>query len=155
LAAGPSKEQIAAADAAVAQAETALKTLDVQADKLVVRAPADGTVLVRNVGVGEIVSPGASAFVLGKLATLQLTVYLPENVYGRVTLGQRAQVQVDSYPQETFAASVIRIADQAEFTPRNVQTAEGRRTTVYALKLSVPNADGKLKPGMPADVTFE
>ena len=67
LAAGPSKEQIAAADAAVAQAEAAFKAFDVQADKLVVRAPADGTVLVRNVDVGEVLSPGASAFVLGKL----------------------------------------------------------------------------------------
>jgi len=155
LAAGPSKEQIAAADAAVAQAEAALKAFDVQADKLVVRAPVDGTVLVRNVGVGEILSPGASAFVLGKLATLQITVYLPESMYGRVKLSQSAQVKVDSYPQEAFTATVIRVADQAEFTPRNVQTVEGRRTTVYALKLSVPNPEGKLKPGMPADVTFE
>ncbi|MBS1245373.1 MAG: HlyD family secretion protein [Chloroflexi bacterium] len=155
LAAGPSKEQIAAADAAVAQAEAALKAFDVQADKLVVRAPVDGTVLVRNVGVGEILSPGASAFVLGKLATLQITVYLPESVYGRVRLGQSAKVKVDSYPQEAFTALVIHVADQAEFTPRNVQTVEGRRTTVYALKLSVPNPEGKLKPGMPADVTFE
>jgi HlyD family secretion protein len=155
LAAGPSKEQIATADAAVAQAEAALETFDVQADKLVVRAPVDGTVLVRNVGVGEILSPGASAFVLGKLATLQITVYLPENLYGRVKLGQTARVSVDSYPGATFTATVIQVADQAEFTPRNVQTAEGRRTTVYALKLSVPNSEGKLKPGMPADVTFE
>ena len=155
LAAGPSKEQIAAADAAVAQAEAALKAFDVQADKLIIRAPGDGTVLVRNVGVGEILSPGASAFVLGKLATLQITVYLPESVYGRVRLGQSAKVKVDSYPQEAFTALVIHVADQAEFTPRNVQTVEGRRTTVYALKLSVPNPEGKLKPGMPADVTFE
>ena len=155
LAAGPSKEQIVAADAAVAQAEAALKAFDVQADKLVIRAPADGTILVRNVGVGEILSPGASAFVLGKLATLQITVYLPENKYGRVKLGQTVRVSVDSYPGVTFTATVIQVADQAEFTPRNVQTAEGRRTTVYALKLSVPNSEGKLKPGMPADVAFE
>jgi HlyD family secretion protein len=155
LAAGPSREQIAAADAAVAQAEAAQKTLDVQADKLVVRAPADGTVLVRNVHVGEVVSSGASLFVLGKLETLQITVYLPEDSYGRVKLGQTAQVAVDSYPGVAFTASVVYIADQAEFTPRNVQTVEGRRTTVYAIKLDVPNPDGKLKPGMPADVSFE
>jgi hypothetical protein len=49
---------------------------------------------------------------------------------------------------------VIRIADQAEFTPRNVQTEEGRRTTVFAVELAVDNPDGKLKPGMPADVMF-
>ena len=62
---------------------------------------------------------------------------------------------VDSYPGVTFPATVVTIADQAEFTPRNVQTAEGRRTTVYAIKLDVSNPDGQLKPGMPADVSFE
>ena len=154
LAAGASKEQIASADAAVAQAEAALKAFDVQADKLTVRAPADGTVLVRNVNVGEVLAPGASVIVLGKLDTLQITVYLSADVYGRVKLGQTAKVQVDSW-QEVFAGTVVRIADQFEFTPRNVQTVEGRRTTVYALKLDVPNPDGKLKPGMPADVSFE
>ena len=155
LAAGPSREQVAAADAAVAQAEAALRAFDVQADKLVVRAPTDSTVLVRNVHVGEVVSAGASAFVLGKLNTLQITVYVPEDTYGRVKLGQTAKMTVDSYPGVFFNASVVHIADQAEFTPRNVQTTEGRRTTVYAIKLDVPNPDGKLKPGMPADVSFE
>ena len=154
LVAGPSREQIAAANAAVAQAEAALKALDVQADKLVVRAPQDGVILVRNVQVGEVLAPGATVFVIGKLATLQITIYLPESMYGRVKLGQTTRVMVDSYPDVTFAATVVHIADQAEFTPRNVQTVEGRRTTVYAIKLDVPNPDGKLKPGMPADVVF-
>jgi HlyD family secretion protein len=155
LKAGASKEQIAAADAAVAQAEAALQTLDAQADKLVVRAPANGTILVSNIHVGEVASAGASAFVLGKLNTLQITVYLPEDTYGRVKVNQTAKMTVDSYPGVSFDATVVHIADQAEFTPRNVQTVEGRRTTVYAIKLDVPNPDGKLKPGMPADVSFE
>jgi len=80
---------------------------------------------------------------------------LPEDSYGSVKLSQAARVNVDSYPGVSFPAVVVQIADQAEFTPRNVQTAEGRRTTVYAIKLDVPNPDGKLKPGMPADVTFD
>jgi hypothetical protein len=62
---------------------------------------------------------------------------------------------VDSYPGVSFDATVVHIADQAEFTPRNVQTVEGRRTTVYAIKLDVANPEGQLKPGMPADVSFE
>jgi HlyD family secretion protein len=154
LATGPSREQIAAADAAVTQAEETLRTYDVQADKLVVRAPQAGVVLVRNIEVGEVVGPGASVLVLGQLDPLQLTVYLPEDSYGQVKLGQTAQVTVDSYPGVAFSATVVHIADQAEFTPRNVQTVEGRRTTVYAVKLDVPNPDSRLKPGMPADVSF-
>ncbi len=53
-----------------------------------------------------------------------------------------------------WRSKVARIADQAEFTPRNVQTAEGRATTVFAVRLDVANVDGRLKPGMPADVVF-
>ena len=154
LATGPSREQIAAADAVVAQAEQTLRTYDVQADKLVVHAPQDGVVLVRNIEVGEVVGPGATVMVLGQLDPLQLTVYLPEDSYGQVKLGQTAQVTVDSYQGVAFSAGVVHIADQAEFTPRNVQTVAGRRTTVYAVKFDVPNPDGRLKPGMPADVTF-
>jgi HlyD family secretion protein len=154
LAAGPSREQIAAADAAVAQAEAALQPLDVQASELVIRAPTDGVILNRNVEPGEVLAPGGTAFVIGQLAMLRLTVYLPENEYGRVKLGQTAKVTVDSYPGVTFTATVIHIANQAEFTPRNVQTVEGRSTTVYAIELDVSNPDSRLKPGMPADVMF-
>jgi hypothetical protein len=66
-----------------------------------------------------------------------------------------AEVGVDSFPNEKFQAEVLRIADEAEFTPRNVQTDEGRRTTVFAVELSVQDPGGRLKPGMPADVTFQ
>jgi HlyD family secretion protein len=151
---GASREQIAMADAAVAQAEASLRLFDVQSNKLTARAPQDGTLLARNVEVGQVLAPGATVFVIGKLDTLQITVYLPETTYGQVKLGQKAQVTVDSHPGEAFAATVIHIADEAEFTPRNVQTVEGRRATVYAVKLDVLNPEGKLKPGMPADVTF-
>ncbi len=61
---------------------------------------------------------------------------------------------VDSFPGEIFVATVSHIAEQAEFTPRNVQTVEGRTSTVFAIKLQVQDPAGKLKPGMPADVVF-
>jgi HlyD family secretion protein len=64
-------------------------------------------------------------------------------------------VSVDSFPGASFAASVINIADQAEFTPRNVQTVEGRKNTVFAIKLKVSDPENRLKPGMPADVSFK
>ena len=62
---------------------------------------------------------------------------------------------VDSFPDEEFSATIIAISDEAEFTPRNVQTVEGRKTTVFAVKLQLSNPEGKLKPGMPADVVFD
>jgi HlyD family secretion protein len=84
-----------------------------------------------------------------------MTVYVPEDRYGRIQLGQQAAITVDSFPGESFSGTVQRIAEQAEFTPRNVQTAEGRASTVFAVELSIANESGKLKPGMPADVDFE
>jgi len=81
-------------------------------------------------------------------------VYIPETEYGKVNLGDQVSIAVDSFPGQTFTGSVTYISDKAEFTPRNVQTVEGRQATVYAIKLSVPNPELKLKPGMPADVTF-
>jgi HlyD family secretion protein len=117
-------------------------------------APVAGMVLSRNIDPGEVVQAGASALTLGDLENLTITVYIPENRYGAVHLGDEAQVTVDSFPNHSFTATVSRIADRAEFTPRNVQTMEGRSSTVYAIQLAVQDADGLLKPGMPADVTF-
>jgi HlyD family secretion protein len=92
---------------------------------------------------------------MADLAKLTITVYVPEDRYGQISRGQSATVQVDSFPSLVFQARVTHIADEAEFTPRNVQTVEGRSSTVYAVKLVVTDPDGRLKPGMPADVTFE
>jgi HlyD family secretion protein len=142
------------AQKAVQQAQANLDLIDTQLAKLTVTASIDGVVLTRNIELGEFVQPGAVAFVLAKLDELTITVYVPEDQYGNISLGQSATVTVDSFPGETFDAAVIRIADKAEFTPRNVQTVEGRSSTVYAIKLRVTNTEGKLKIGMPADVTF-
>jgi multidrug resistance efflux pump len=160
--AGANPRQIEAAgaqaDAAEAQAQAAsaaLAVIDVQLSKLAIGAPSDGTVLSRAVEPGAVVLPGATLLVIADLRRLEITVYVPEDRYGTIALGQAASVAVDSFPGQTFAASVVHIADRAEFTPRNVQTADGRKTTVFAIKLAIDNPDGQLKPGMPADVRFE
>jgi HlyD family secretion protein len=115
----------------------------------------DGTVLTRNIEPGEFVQPGSVAFALADLNNITITVYVPEDRYGEISLGEQATVAVDSFPGQTFTGEVIHIADQAEFTPRNVQTVEGRSSTVYAIKLKVTDSEGKLKIGMPADVVFK
>jgi multidrug resistance efflux pump len=142
------------AQKAVEQAQANLDLIDTQLTKLTVTAPMDGVILTQNAEPGEFVQPGAVAFAIADLNDITITVYVPEDRYGQLSLGQQAQVTVDSYPGETFRAEVIHIADQAEFTPRNVQTVEGRSSTVYAIKLKVTDSEGKLKLGMPADVTF-
>ncbi len=143
------------AQAAVNTAQANLDLIDTQIAKLTVNAPMDGVILTRNVEPGEFVQPGSVAFAMANLNELTITVYIPEDQYGNISIGQQAAVTVDSFPGETFTAEVIHIADQAEFTPRNVQTVEGRSSTVYAVKLKVTDNDGKLKIGMPADVVFK
>jgi multidrug resistance efflux pump len=144
------------AESAVRQAEASLALLDTQIAKLTVYAPADGTVLMRNIQPGEFVQPGSVALTLANLNELTITVYVPENRLNEIKLGQHADVTIDvaSGDSPVFDAEIVHISDQAEFTPRNVQTVQGRSSTVFAVKLKVTNADGKLKIGMPADVTF-
>jgi HlyD family secretion protein len=91
---------------------------------------------------------------ISDLNALTLTVYVAEDRYGQIMLGQTCQVMVDSFPGRTFLGTVSHIADQAEFTPRNVQTTESRKNTVFAIKLTLEPSAGLLKPGMPADVDF-
>ena len=145
---------ITQAETAISQAEAELNLIDVQMEKLVVYAAVDAVVMSRKVEPGEVVQPGASLMTLGHLTDLSITVYIPEDRYGQVSIGDEVTVTVDSFPGETFMGIVSRIADEAEFTPRNVQTPEGRRTTVFGIKVIVDDPKGKLKPGMPADVTF-
>jgi multidrug resistance efflux pump len=149
------ESQIQSAEYALTQAEAMLATVDLQIEKMTIQAPASGVVLVRSVEAGEVLAPGMAALSLGDLEELFITVYVPENRYGEIRLGDAAQVSVDSFPDEVFDAVVVRIADQAEFTPRNVQTEEDRQTTVYAVEVRVLEPQGKLKPGMPADVVFD
>ncbi len=148
------ESRLAQAQTAIDQAQAAVDLVTTQMGKLTITAPVAGVVLARSIEPGEVVQPGASALSLGELSQLTITVYLPENRYGEVHLGDAARVSVDSFPGQGFTASVTHIADQAQFTPRNVQTMEGRSTTVYAVQLKVDDPQGQLKPGMPADVTF-
>ncbi len=148
------KTAVTQAEANLAQVQAARELLEIQIEKTIVYAPMDGIILSRNLELGETVAPGVPVMVIGQLNEVDLVVYIPEAEYGKIYLEQQVSITVDSFPGETFTGQVVHISDQAEFTPRNVQTVEGRRATVYAIELRVPNPEGKLKPGMPADVTF-
>jgi HlyD family secretion protein len=86
---------------------------------------------------------------------LELRVYLPEDRFGLVTPGQLANVTVDTYPNREFVGTVLQVADEAEFTPSNIQTKEDRVRLVYAVVISLDNPDLALKPGIIADAEFE
>ncbi|MCA9875343.1 MAG: efflux RND transporter periplasmic adaptor subunit [Anaerolineales bacterium] len=118
------------------------------------RSPIDGVVLLRAAEPGEITVAGGSLLVIANLDEMTLTMYVPEDQYGKIYLGQEYPITVDSFPDRVFMGKVTRIADQAEFTPQNIRTVEGRKSTVYAIRMTIPNPNHDLKPGMPADVTL-
>jgi HlyD family secretion protein len=145
---------VAQAQANLDQANASMELLELQLKRAVVKSPINGILLTRDLEVGELVAAGGIVMTFGQLENMDLTVYIPIDRYGQVSIGQKVEISVDSYADEIFSGTVVRIADSAEFTPRNVQSAEGRASTVYAVKISVSNTDLRLKPGMPADAKF-
>ena len=155
LHAGPTQHQVEMGRAKVQEAEANLKALEVEGEKMSLKAPRGGLILERIVNGGEIAAPGSPLLRLADLDTVTLMVYVPEPQIGRVKVGQEAQVEVDSYPGQTFTGRVVFIAPEAEFTPQNVQTKEQRATLVFGVKIEIPNPDHRLKPGMPADALIK
>ncbi|MBI4188002.1 MAG: efflux RND transporter periplasmic adaptor subunit [Chloroflexi bacterium] len=139
------------ATAQVEQAQASLDVLKIQISKTVLISPISGVVAARDAEVGEIALPGARILNITELARVTLTAYVPESKIGRVKLGQRVSVFVDSYPGESFSGKVTFVSPEAQFTPRNVQLKEEREKTVFAVKVSLDNPEQKLKPGVPAD----
>jgi HlyD family secretion protein len=114
-------------------------------------APSNGTITLRAVEPGELVTVGANVLRLTYLDKVKLTIYVSEAELGRVKLGQSASVYIDTDEKKAHNGTVIYISPVAEFTPKNVQTKEERTKLVFGVKIEVDNANGVLKPGLPAD----
>lgn len=142
------------AEAMLEQALKAENLTKLQLERTTVKAPIGGVVMTRSIEVGDLAVAGGTVLRIAQLDTLNLVVYLPEDQYGKVNIGDKVSIDVDSYPDDTFSGTIIHISDEAEYTPKNVQTETGRKASVFAIKIQVNNLDHRLKPGMPADVEF-
>ena len=141
--------EAASADARVAQIRDQIR-------KSRVINPISGTVLATYAKAGEFVQTGQPLYKIASLDTLQLRAYVTEPQLARVRIGQAVQVSVDvgAGDHRAFNGTVTWISAQAEFTPTPIETRDQRSNLVYAIKVVVPNRDGVLKIGMPADVQF-
>jgi HlyD family secretion protein len=144
-------QAVRVAEAAVREAAANVQRLESQVAELKVFAPLDATVLTKAVEAGEVVAAGKPLVLLGDLDHPWIKVYVTETEVGKVKLGAPARILVDSFPQQPFRGTVTWIADEAEFTPKNIQTKEERVNLVYAVKITIDNAQRKLKAGMIAD----
>lgn len=115
-------------------------------------SPIEDIILNKFAEEGEYLLPGAPIYEIGDLYNMFCNIYIPEDEYGKIFLNQKAILTVDSYPDIEFTGFVSKISNEAEFTPKNIQTKEERTTTVYKITISIKNPDLKLKPDMPADV---
>jgi membrane fusion protein YbhG len=151
---GPRREKIEAQRAVVQQAAAAVHQANAAMDNGVIRAPFDGVVTVRDREPGETVGAGTPVLTEMNLRDRWVRIYVREDRIAAVRLGAPASISTDTYAGKTYPGAVSFIASQAEFTPRNVQTAEERVKLVYAVKVRITcdTTTYDLKPGMPADV---
>jgi HlyD family secretion protein len=139
----------------VSSAEAQVAQIRDQIRKNHVASPVGGTVLTTYVRAGEFVQAGQPLFKVADLDTMELRAYVTESQLSSVKIGQRARVSVDAREgRRALTGVIIWVSTQAEFTPTPIQTRDERTNLVYAMKLRVPNPDGALKIGMPADVEF-
>jgi HlyD family secretion protein len=147
-------EEIRAADARLAQAQAAADLLRSTILDGTVTAPADGVITRRLAQSGEYVIPGAGLLVLSRLDSVYVMIYLTTEELGRVRLGDAAEIRIDAFPDRPFPGRVTYISPEAEFTPKNVQTKDDRVKLVFGVKVEIPNPEGLLKPGLPADAVI-
>lgn len=153
LKAGARVEELAAGRARVAAVNAQIAAIENDRAEAVIAAPVSGVVASRLVEPGELVAVGTPLVIIVDLDRAWANVYLEETLVPGVRLDQHATVFTDA--GDRLDGRVSFIASRAEFTPRNVQTANERAKLVYRLKVSVDNRQGILKPGMPVEVDLQ
>jgi membrane fusion protein YbhG len=142
---GSRPEDIAAAKAALAYQEALFRERQVL-------APAAATVEVLDVRPGDLIPPNTPVATLLERDQIYVRIYIPETEIGHVHLGQKAEIRVDSFPNQTFNGVVEQINQQAEFLPRNVQTREERVHQVFGVKVRIDDTSHRVLAGMAADI---
>ena len=152
LRSGSRAEEIAAARARVDAVDAQLAVLQKNVADATVKSPVSGTVTSKLVDTGEVIGAGTPLAVISDLARAWANVYVDEPLVPDLKLGQAVSLVTDAGHRIPGVISFI--SPRAEFTPRNVQTADERSKLVYRIKVTVDNRDGILKPGMPVECDF-
>lgn len=148
--AGARREEVAVAESRIATAQAAIASLEDQLKDATLVSPVSGVVTEKLTEMGEMVAPRAPVAVVADLDHAWADVYVPEPAVPRIALGQPATLFTDA-GGAGLTGTVTFISPKAEFTPRNVQTADERAKLVYRIRVSVDNSGGVLKQGMPVD----
>jgi HlyD family secretion protein len=145
---GNRREDVDAARAALAYDEARFRERQVV-------APSNATVEVLDVRPGDLIPPNTPVATLLESDQIYVRIYIPETIIGQIHLGQKADVRVDSFPNQVFHGVVEQINQQAEFLPRNVQTREERVHQVFGVKVRIDDPSHRVLAGMAADVKLQ
>lgn len=137
--------------AEIEQARASLAVIETQIAEASATSPIDGVVLTKSAEAGEVLAAGVGIATIGDLQSPWLRGYISQQQQGRLQIGSSVKVRVDSYPGRTFDGRLSFLASEAEFTPKQIQTAEERTKLVYRVKVLLANPDGALKLNMPAE----
>ncbi len=144
-------EEITAATAHVDQLVAARDAIQKMIDDSYIISPLKGTVTHKVAEQGELVAQGSTVATVTDLSSVYLMIYVTEEQLPRIKLGQKVDVTVDGLPHKVFEGRVTYISPEAEFTPKNIQTKDDRVKLVFGVKVEIPNPNGDLKKGLPAD----
>jgi len=151
---GARTEEIEISQANKAQAEASLELIEKKIADCVITSPISGTVTNKLVEGGERTAPNGIVTTITKTDSMWITIFIGEKHIGRIKTGQKAEITVDSYKDEVFIGEVRFISEEAEFTPKNIQTKDEREKLVFGVKIKIANRDGILKSGLPADAVI-
>lgn len=147
--------------AKIEQAKSGVTTADIQVSIAKKRiedtklySEIDGVIITEYKSAGELVQAGFPVMSIGDPLKIWLRAYIPEPQSHLIKLGDKLKVTVDGLPDKSFNGTVTFISDQAEFTPKQIQTDTERVKLVYRVKIDIDNPEGFLKPGMPADAVL-
>ena len=133
-----------------------IKAQEINLSDMKIYSPINGVILYKLVENGEMISNGSRMFIMYNPDDLYMTIYMPSENAGQVKLGEKATVKLDAYKNKTFPATITFIADNAEFTPKEVETQKERQKLVFRVKLTFDdNSNREAKPGMPGDGYIE
>jgi HlyD family secretion protein len=153
LKAGSRPQEIEAGRARVASADAQIATLKKAISDAVVASPVGGIVTSKLLDAGEMAAPHVPIVVVTDLDHAWANVYVDERMVPQLRIGQGAAILTDA--GQRLNGAITFISPKAEFTPRNVQTAEERSKLVYRIKITADNHDGILKPGMPVEAELQ
>jgi HlyD family secretion protein len=153
LRSGSRPQEIAAGRARVAATDAQIAALQKNLADAVVKAPVGGIVTSKLADVGELLPPRGPIVVITDLDHAWANVYVDEQMVPALKIGQPATIVTDA--GQRLQGTVTFISPKAEFTPRNVQTAEERSKLVYRVKVTADNSSGILKPGMPVEAELQ